>query len=87
MSRFVQSGTADAPIERDEAWLKAQREIESKRKAKEDIGRQADGKSLYETLQANKGGLSFCPLHCPVHEDRTIVQAALYQSPIVMTLS
>lgn len=55
MSRFVSGGTADEPIERDDAWLKAQQEIEAKRLEKEEQGRQQDGKSLFETLQANKG--------------------------------
>lgn len=45
----------DEPIERDEAWLKAQQEIEANRKEKEELGRQESGKSLFETLQANKG--------------------------------
>ncbi|KAF1356360.1 N-terminal domain of NEFA-interacting nuclear protein NIP30-domain-containing protein [Delphinella strobiligena] len=54
MSRFVSGGTSDQPIERDEEWLKAQQEIEAKRRQKEEEGRQKDGKSLYETLQANK---------------------------------
>lgn len=55
MSRFVSGGTVDEPIERDEAWLKAQQEIEANRKEKEELGRQESGKSLFETLQANKG--------------------------------
>jgi len=55
MSRFVSGGTSDQPIERDEAWLKAQQDIEEKRQQKEEEGRQEGGKSLYETLQANKG--------------------------------
>lgn len=54
MSRFTSGGTNDAPTERDEAWLTAQRAIEADRAAKEAIGRQENGKSLYETLQANK---------------------------------
>jgi len=56
MSRFVPGGTIDKPTERDEAWLKAQQEIDAKRIQKEDEGKQDGGKSLYETLQANKGG-------------------------------
>ena len=54
-SRFVSGGTNDEPTERDEAWLKAQQAIEAKRQEKVKIGEQADGKSLYETLQANQG--------------------------------
>ncbi|KAH6614902.1 N-terminal domain of NEFA-interacting nuclear protein NIP30-domain-containing protein [Boeremia exigua] len=53
-SGFVSGGTADAPIERDEEWRQAQRAIEEKRKEKEDLGRQNEGKSLFEVLQANK---------------------------------
>ena len=55
MSRFVSGGTDEEPTERDEAWLKAQQEIEAKHRQKRDEGKQQDGKSLYETLQANKG--------------------------------
>ena len=55
MSRFVSGGTVDEPVKRDDEWLKAQEEIEAKRRKKEEEGRQNDGKSLYETLQANKG--------------------------------
>lgn len=55
MSRFVSGGTVDEPEERDDAWLKAQQEIEAKRRQKEDEERQGGGKSLFETLQANKG--------------------------------
>ena len=57
MSRFVSGGTIDEPTERDDAWLKAQKEIEANqlRKAEEKKGLQDGGKSLYETLQANKG--------------------------------
>jgi len=54
MSRFVSGGTVDEPVERDDAWLKAQQEIEARIRQKEDQGRQDSGKSLYETLQANK---------------------------------
>ena len=60
MSRFVSGGTNDEPTERDEAWLKAQQEIESKAAARKaaQSGKQDDGKTLYETLQANKGDSS-----------------------------
>ncbi|GAB7355777.1 hypothetical protein MBLNU459_g6459t1 [Dothideomycetes sp. NU459] len=54
MSRFVSGGTVDEPVERDDAWLKAQQEVEARRRQKEDESRQDGGKSLYETLQANK---------------------------------
>ena len=54
-SRFVSGGTNEEPTERDEAWLKAQQEIEARRKATSKPGEQDSGKSLYETLQANKG--------------------------------
>lgn len=56
MSRFVSAGGADEPSGRDEAWLEAERKIEATRTQKKpDVGQQDDGKSLYETLQANKG--------------------------------
>ncbi|OAP54440.1 hypothetical protein AYL99_11541 [Fonsecaea erecta] len=53
MSRFVSAGTdADAP---DDAWVKAQQQVESTRKPKTvEGGTQDGGKSLYEVLQANK---------------------------------
>lgn len=54
-SGFVSGGTADAPIERDDEWKQAQREIEQKRREKEELGKQNEGKSLFEVLQANKG--------------------------------
>ncbi|OSS49523.1 hypothetical protein B5807_06208 [Epicoccum nigrum] len=53
-SGFVSGGTADAPIERDDEWRKAQLEIEEKRRQKEELGKQNEGKSLFEVLQANK---------------------------------
>lgn len=72
MSRFVSAGTAEdeaAPAnERDEAWEKAQQQIEAARSAtgaaqKPRPGEQEGGKSLYETLQANKGDF---PTYTPV---------------------
>ncbi|KAH0843103.1 hypothetical protein AYO21_03396 [Fonsecaea monophora] len=53
MSRFVPAGTdADAP---DDAWVKAQQQVESLRRPKKvDGGTQEGGKSLYEVLQSNK---------------------------------
>jgi hypothetical protein len=54
-SGFVSGGTTDAPIERSDEWLSAQKEIEEKRRLKTEQARQTDGKSLFETLQANKG--------------------------------
>jgi len=55
MSRFVAGGTNDEPIERGDAWLKAQQDIEAARAKTVQDGRQEGGKTLYETLQANKG--------------------------------
>ena len=54
-SGFVSGGTADAPVERDDEWLKAQQEIEANRRRTEEESRQDGGKTLYEVLQANKG--------------------------------
>ncbi|EME48857.1 hypothetical protein DOTSEDRAFT_49249 [Dothistroma septosporum NZE10] len=54
MSRFVSGGTNEEPTARDEAWLQAQTQIEAKHLAKIEAGKQEGGKSLYETLQANK---------------------------------
>ncbi len=56
MSRFISAGTSDdPPTERDEAWQKAQQELEVRQLQKAEAGKQQDGKTLYETLQANKG--------------------------------
>ncbi len=54
-SGFVSGGTTDQPIERDDEWLKAQQDIEANRRRKEEESRQPGGKTLYDTLQANKG--------------------------------
>ncbi len=55
-SGFVPGGSLDAPIERDEAWAQAERELEEARKRKAELAKQqSSGKSLFETLQANKG--------------------------------
>lgn len=59
-SRFVSGGTVDEPVERDDEWLKAQRELEQLRRRKEEEGRQGSGQSLFDTLQANKGWASRC---------------------------
>lgn len=65
-SGFVSGGTIDNPAERDDAWRDAQRELEEKRRAKEEGTHANDGgKSLYEALEANKGFLppNFFPCH------------------------
>lgn len=56
-SGFVSGGTADAPVERNDEWLEAQREIEANRLKKAEAMResQTGGRSLFETLEANKG--------------------------------
>ncbi|KAI9814370.1 MAG: hypothetical protein M1827_003225 [Pycnora praestabilis] len=54
-SGFVSGGTAEEPAERDDEWLKAQQEIEATRRRKEEESRQQGGRTLFETLQANKG--------------------------------
>lgn len=71
MSRFVSAGineneaAASSTTERDEAWSKAQQQIDATRQQtsaeKPRTGEQEGGKSLYETLQANKGDFpEFC---------------------------
>lgn len=67
MSRFVSGGTNDEAMERDEAWLKAQEAIEATRREKAELGKQEGGKSLYETLQANKGEYLPDPTSVCVH--------------------
>ena len=56
-SGFVSGGTTDNPNERDEQWIEAQQELEASRRRKEEEGRQENGKTLYDILQANKGDL------------------------------
>lgn len=59
-SGFVSGGTTDAPIERDDKWLAVQLEIERERREKKDKEKAAaEGKSLFETLEANKGASHF----------------------------
>lgn len=53
-SGFVSGGTAENPTERDAEWKHAQQAIEDQRRAKAELEKQHDGKSLYEILQANK---------------------------------
>ncbi|KAJ5160447.1 uncharacterized protein N7482_007451 [Penicillium canariense] len=53
-SGFVSAGTNEAPIERDDAWLKAQQELEEERRRKVEASQQEGGKSLFEVLQQNK---------------------------------
>ena len=55
-SGFVSGGTIDEPAERDDAWRAAQEELAETRRRKDEIASQNDGKSLYDVLQANKGG-------------------------------
>jgi hypothetical protein len=55
MSRFVSGGTDEDPTERDDAWLKAQQQLDAAAIAKQEAARAGGGKSLFETLQANKG--------------------------------
>lgn len=69
MSRFVSGGTDEEPTERDEAWLKAQKAVEARYLEKLDAGKQDGGKSLYETLQANKG---FCKIRSEWNEHTLI---------------
>ncbi|RDW71948.1 hypothetical protein BP5796_07982 [Coleophoma crateriformis] len=53
-SGFVSGGTADAPVERSDEWLAARQEIEANIARKAIEARQSDGRSLFETLEANK---------------------------------
>lgn len=53
-SGFVSAGTDQEPIERDDEWLRVQKELEEERRRKAELGKQGGGKSLYEVLQQNK---------------------------------
>jgi hypothetical protein len=60
-SGFVSAGTNEEPVERDDAWVRAQKELEEERRKKAEAGQQKDGKSLFEVLQQNKSELeSLC---------------------------
>ena len=69
MSRFVPAGTApeDAPAPVDDEWAAARREVSSSKVPKQTQGTQEQSKSLYETLEANKGRQ---PLHYAPHHIR-----------------
>lgn len=54
-SGFVSGGTLDTPVERDDEWLAAQKEIEDLRRKRAEESKQNDGRSLFEILEANKG--------------------------------
>ena len=56
-SGFVSGGTTDAPIERSDEWLAVQEELEATHRQKAKELRQSNDRSLYETLEANKGTL------------------------------
>ena len=53
-SKFVPVGAGQASQESTDEWAKADTEIEANRR-RMDESHQERGKSLYETLQANKG--------------------------------
>ena len=53
-SKFVPAGAAQASQDAMDEWTKADSEIEANRR-RMDESQQERGKSLYETLQANKG--------------------------------
>ncbi|KAL5361668.1 N-terminal domain of NEFA-interacting nuclear protein NIP30-domain-containing protein [Aspergillus floccosus] len=53
-SGFVSAGTDQEPIERDDEWLRVQKELEEERRRKAELGKQDGGKSLYDVLQQNK---------------------------------
>ena len=53
-SGFVSAGTDQEPVQRDDEWHRVQQELEEERRRKAELGRQEDGKSLYEVLQQNK---------------------------------
>lgn len=52
-------------MERDDAWVRAQKELEEERRRKAEAGQQKDGKSLFEVLQQNKSELLAFSPSCP----------------------
>lgn len=68
MSRFVSAaGDPDEASKHNDAWAEAQRKIDATRQSKPKVGEQEGGKSLYETLQANKGDLTLLPSKAVIH--------------------
>ena len=53
-SGFVSAGTDQEPIQRDDEWVRVQKELEEERRRKAELGKQDGGKSLYDVLQQNK---------------------------------
>ncbi|KAL4976744.1 N-terminal domain of NEFA-interacting nuclear protein NIP30-domain-containing protein [Aspergillus desertorum] len=53
-SGFVSAGTNQEPVERDDEWLRVQKELEEERRRNAELGKQDGGKSLYDVLQQNK---------------------------------
>lgn len=75
-SGFVSGGTTDQPIERDDEWLQAQKDIEAGRRRKEEESRQDGGKTLFDVLQQNKGDylLPDPPIDSTSHKQRLTCQ-------------
>jgi len=78
-SGFISGGTTDAPIERDSEWIVAQQEIEATRRRKEEESRQTGGKTLYDTLQANKGERPYVSSHQPRRHKTSGPEGLTYQ--------
>lgn len=73
-SGFVSGGTADAPIERSDEWLEAQKDLDRKAEAaRQAREQQGSSKSLFETLEANKG-ISRQPVNLSSEVPRLITQ-------------
>lgn len=56
MSRFVTAGDQGEYDPKNDAWAKAEAKIKESQKPKPEQGQQEGGRSLFEVLQANKGG-------------------------------
>lgn len=58
MSRFVTEGANEEyKAAKDDEWARVQQDLQLNQQKKQDEGKQEDGKSLFEVLQANKGSL------------------------------
>lgn len=57
-SGFISGGSLETPVERDDEWKQAQKELDAERARKAKIEADRGGKSLFEVLQANKGDFS-----------------------------
>lgn len=57
-SRFIPAAGEKGSADQNDDWSRAREAVKASRENKVEEGKQAGGKSLYEVLQENKGGLT-----------------------------